>query len=86
MGRVCPGARILIKMRFTHGLGLLLRKICCTVLFETVSFLRAMIRTLMALRILIVDDFGMARAILGTMRFQAAGITLARYVQEEESL
>ena len=37
IGRVCPGAGILIKMRLTQGLSLLLRKICCTVLFETVS-------------------------------------------------
>jgi hypothetical protein len=56
MGRVCPGAGILIRMRLTQGLGLLLRKIRCTVLFETVSPPRAMIRKLMALRTLIVDD------------------------------
>jgi hypothetical protein len=68
MGRVCPGAGILIRMRLTQGLGLLLRKICCTVLFETVCPPRAMIRKLMALRTLIVDDFGIAGVIVGTMR------------------
>jgi|HubBroStandDraft_6_1064221.scaffolds.fasta_scaffold90739_3 hypothetical protein len=68
MGRVCPGAGILIRMRLTQGLGLLLRKIRCTVLFETVSPPRAMIRKLMALRTLIVDDFGIAGVIVGTMR------------------
>lgn len=67
-GRVCPGSRILIKRRLPQGLDLLVRKICCTVPFETVSLPRAMIRKLVGLRILIVDDFGIAGAILGTMR------------------
>jgi hypothetical protein len=69
MGRVCAGAGILIKMRLAQGLGWLTvteNLLHCAV---RDSFpLRAMIRKLMALRTLIVADFGIAGAIVGTMR------------------